>query len=395
MIEKHILDFLKNDVGIIIINDEDKNFISGAEDIKLSEKGKRLWKQNLPSAYIGQRGEEWELYDSEREKYYRVTTSSFENGSGLIQISFMLDITEYTSVFKNISGLSANWERSSKFQTSLIKNLSGSYDTLLSDISGIFGCSGTVLYTRSAHGAYKMKYENESFEKTVIKDNEDIFEKCAGDICGNYFCYLSSSVGNQSYLLFISEDKREDENNTDDINLRSVIRLFIENSLLNEQVVYESEHDKMTGLYNKGKYMSLLGEHFGIPNSIAVFNMDVNNLKHMNDTYGHEMGDRLIIKAAESLKALQSDNVMGFRTGGDEFMLIAKDIDLIAAQELRSRWEQETEKLNKRDDGIPLVIACGMSFGEGSYDINSLLFEADKLMYEDKQNKKQAAAAVR
>lgn len=319
--EKQILDFLKNDVGTVVINDEEKNFIYGAEKSGLSEKAKILWQKISPSPRAGQRGEVWELFDADNRKYYRVTTSSINSGSKLIQINFMLDVTEYTNVFKNISGISANWEKSSRFQTSLIKKILGGYDTILPDIAKIFRCSGSILYIKSFSGAFKMTYKCGTLEKAAVNDDDPAFEKREKESDGKLFCYQTNIVGNQSYALFLNADSGFDKNNAEDVNIYNIIRLFIENSLLKEQVVYESEHDKMTGLFNKGKYMSLLEQRFGNPSAIAIYNMDVNNLKYMNDTYGHEMGDRLIVKAAESLKAVQSENIIGFRLGGDEFIL--------------------------------------------------------------------------
>ena len=82
----------------------------------------------------------------------------------------------------------------------------------------------------------------------------------------------------------------------------------------------------LTGLYNKGKYMALKNADFGKPESIAIFNFDVNNLKHINDNYGHEYGDALIIKAAKSIDAVTSENVYGFRMGGDEYVMVAVNV---------------------------------------------------------------------
>ncbi|MCH5196429.1 MAG: diguanylate cyclase [Oscillospiraceae bacterium] len=154
------------------------------------------------------------------------------------------------------------------------------------------------------------------------------------------------------------------------------------------KITAEKEHDHMTGLYNKGKFMSLLSENFGKPYSIAVFNMDVNNLKITNDTYGHEMGDLLLIKAATSLRMMESEKVTGFRMGGDEFMLIAIDYTREEALELKAQWEATVERLNQKNDNLPLVIACGMAYGQGDYDLNEMLGQADTLMYEDKKQKK-------
>lgn len=175
--EKLILEFLKNDVGTVVVSDGEGNFISGIKESGLSEKAVKLWQKIAPSSRVGQRGELWELYDGENKKYYRITTSSVSSGSKIIQISFMLDVTEYTSVFRNISCISADWEESSKFQTSLIKKISGGYDIILPDIAKIFRCTGVILYTSSHMGTFKMTYKCGTFKKCAVNKNDPAFEK--------------------------------------------------------------------------------------------------------------------------------------------------------------------------------------------------------------------------
>ena len=165
----------------------------------------------------------------------------------------------------------------------------------------------------------------------------------------------------------------------------NVFKLFIENSLLREKVTFESEHDHLTGLYNKGKYLELLKSEFPFYDSIAVFNMDVNYLKRTNDTLGHEAGNRLLTKAADSLKAVSNEKVYPFRLGGDEFMLVAANLDEDAIQKIKSDWKKKLEELNTLDPEIECVIACGLVFGKKPYDLADILAKADLLMYQDKR----------
>jgi len=166
------------------------------------------------------------------------------------------------------------------------------------------------------------------------------------------------------------------------------IELFRDINDYSRELKVEKEHDSLTGLYNKGKLMELKQSLFSKQDSIAVFNLDVNNLKHMNDNYGHEAGDRLIRKAAESLRRIEARNVMPCRVGGDEFMVIALHVTPEDAQALRRRWEEGLEELNREQDGVNCVIACGMAYGERGYDLEALFALADQRMYEDKLAKK-------
>jgi len=151
----------------------------------------------------------------------------------------------------------------------------------------------------------------------------------------------------------------------------------------------EKDHDGLTGLYNKGKFLELKRSLFEKQETIAVFNMDLNSLKYMNDTFGHEAGDRLLKKAARSLKAIEARNIMPFRVGGDEFLVIAIHVTREEAENIRERWEQALAELNREKDHVPCEIACGFAFGEKGHQLEDVLALADARMYEDKKAKKE------
>ena len=157
----------------------------------------------------------------------------------------------------------------------------------------------------------------------------------------------------------------------------------------------EKEHDGLTGLYNKGKFISLKQSLFLNQDSIAIYNMDVNNLKYMNDTYGHEAGDKLIKKAAASLHKIEARNVLVFRVGGDEFVAVGIHLSREEADRVLMNWEAGLAELNSVDDGIQCVLACGMVYSQAGYDLEALLKQADELMYEDKKAKKSRAEQAR
>lgn len=153
----------------------------------------------------------------------------------------------------------------------------------------------------------------------------------------------------------------------------------------------EKDHDGLTGLYNRGKFNEMSRSLFSRQETIAVFNMDVNNLKQMNDNVGHEAGDRLLKKAAESLKKVEARNIIPFRVGGDEFILVALHVNEAEALKIREKWEEGLAELNRRDDGIFCEIACGFVYGNKGFNLDEVYALADQRMYEDKVAKKQKA----
>ncbi len=201
---------------------------------------------------------------------------------------------------------------------------------------------------------------------------------------------LLCTSGGETYMVITSAFQEAE----DTLQIHLLIDTSVYMSLYREitdyskALRYEKEHDGLTGLYNKGKFMSLKQTLFPKQDSIVIFNMDVNNLKHMNDIYGHEAGDSLIKKAAASLRKIEARNVLTFRVGGDEFVAVGLHMSREDAEKLRSAWEAGLAELNRQDDGIQCVIACGMAYGEAGYDLEALLKQADERMYEDKKAKK-------
>ena len=145
----------------------------------------------------------------------------------------------------------------------------------------------------------------------------------------------------------------------------------------------EKERDGLTGLYNKGKFISLKGSLFMKQDSIAIYNMDLNYLKRTNDNLGHEAGDALLVKAAKSLLGVEKENLYGFRMGGDEYMLVGWDLSEEEANNIKEEWEEVLAQINAspaEDDPFPdleCVVACGLAYGSGDYDLKELLKLAD------------------
>ena len=207
---------------------------------------------------------------------------------------------------------------------------------------------------------------------------------------------LDSSSG-KTYMVMTSSF--EDEGETRQIHYLADTSMYMELCRdmgdLSRTLKSEKDHDGLTGLYNKGKFMEMKQSVFSRQQAVAVYNMDVNNLKHMNDDHGHEAGDRLICKAAESLKKIEERNVIPFRTGGDEFIVVAIHVTREEAERILLTWKEGLEELNRKDDGVPCVIACGIAFGEGEFDLEELLAEAERRMYEDKKRIKAESGDTR
>ncbi|MBF0456437.1 MAG: diguanylate cyclase [Nitrospirae bacterium] len=157
-----------------------------------------------------------------------------------------------------------------------------------------------------------------------------------------------------------------------------------------EKLKYRSTHDSMTGLYNRAYFDAELariahGRQFPVSFIVA----DLDGLKRVNDSIGHEAGDRLIKGAATVLNmAFRGSDVVA-RTGGDEFLIILNMTDEESAVKSIERIRMHQTEYNENNGGLPVSISLGMSTARTSEEIDTALKEADKRMYDDKVSRKQ------
>ncbi|MCR4779732.1 MAG: sensor domain-containing diguanylate cyclase [Ruminiclostridium sp.] len=148
------------------------------------------------------------------------------------------------------------------------------------------------------------------------------------------------------------------------------------------QTIY-AYYDQMTGLKNRRAY----SEEFDrlskeLPKDCCVIIFDVNGLKSVNDSMGHEAGDELIIAAAKCIRAAFGEQGDIYRLGGDEFCLIMTDPENKIPGCLEKLDHAAAEYKGKYLNGFSVSYGTGL-YKEGS-DFGALLKEADKNMYENK-----------
>jgi len=163
-----------------------------------------------------------------------------------------------------------------------------------------------------------------------------------------------------------------------------------------KRLEYISSHDALSGLYNRAHFeeefaRQELGRSF-FPVSIVM--ADVDGMKVVNDTRGHDAGDALLQRAATVLTAaFRADDVV-CRIGGDEFAVLLPGADRSAAEKAMARVKDILTIHNSSVRGAPLSISFGVATGEEGCKLADIMREADNRMYQEKQAKKTAAATV-
>ena len=152
-------------------------------------------------------------------------------------------------------------------------------------------------------------------------------------------------------------------------------------------LTYRKETDLGTHVYNKNKYEEMIESYYPEVRRLAAIFWDVNNLKYVNDKYGHAAGDILIQALSAALYELSTDRRKVYRVGGDEFVML---IENPVESEVQSMVESVKAALLEQDNrgGMPISSAVGWAEGCGT-DVRRIVNEADAKMYENKNRGKE------
>lgn len=168
---------------------------------------------------------------------------------------------------------------------------------------------------------------------------------------------------------------------------------------LNEVAKQVAYRDSMTGVKNKAAYMEAVKNlenrmRIGVP-EFGLVVLDINDLKTMNDTYGHDFGDMLIINASKLICNTFKRSPV-FRIGGDEFVVILENDDYRNYQQLLDLFEDTMrEKNDSAIDPRELVqVAKGVAIFDPARDIffDHVFRRADEAMYANKATMKSLSA---
>jgi len=163
-----------------------------------------------------------------------------------------------------------------------------------------------------------------------------------------------------------------------------IVRNITDRKKSEEKIIYLSFHDILTGLYNRAYFeeeIKRLNTQRQLPLSFII--ADINNLKVVNDAFGHLEGDKLIVKVAEVLKAFCRNEDAVSRWGGDEFTILLPKTNKEDAGEIANRIKNVTFTTSKME--IPLSISLGHATKEKiDQDFQDVIKEAEDNMYRSK-----------
>ena len=154
-------------------------------------------------------------------------------------------------------------------------------------------------------------------------------------------------------------------------------------------LVSQANHDPLTRCFNRASGEDLFNLQFSIAERnhtpLAVVFADLDKFKAINDNYGHEAGDRILIAATETIRGTLRGGDALIRWGGEEFLMVLPNTDCASAISILERLR--TSGLGQRPDGSPLTASYGIAekLADSTSDSQHLIEAADRRMYQAKE----------
>lgn len=178
--------------------------------------------------------------------------------------------------------------------------------------------------------------------------------------------------------------------------------LWVFNRLENARVKYFSEYDLMTGAYNRRMGMEKLDQvrkNMAAASCLmSVCFLDINGLKEVNDTLGHDAGDELIQTVVKAIKENIRQQDFIARLGGDEFLIVFSELDAEGSESVWQRIMAAFEQINDTQGRKYIIsVSHGMEtiHCNGAYSMDRVINRADEKMYEEKRRIKQTLQVIR
>ncbi len=174
------------------------------------------------------------------------------------------------------------------------------------------------------------------------------------------------------------------------VAIEGIIRNIDEKIKLKEKLEYRLTHDTLTNIHNREFFEQLMEKYNNtLDISISIILCDLDNLKHINDTYGHKTGDQLIQETAKLLNQCIPDNTTVSRIGGDEFAIIFPTANWLKGEGLIAKLKNEMVDHNLGKKDFPIQMSIGYAFNPHSQgNMKNIFAEADMNMYKNKNTKK-------
>jgi diguanylate cyclase (GGDEF)-like protein len=176
-------------------------------------------------------------------------------------------------------------------------------------------------------------------------------------------------------------------------HLRRLTQLLLADRAVMAELAHAARHDPLTGLLNRTAFVDRLDDSLARAarhhRRVAVVFTDLDQFKAINDTWGHQVGDTVLVEVAERLRTVVRTEDCVARFAGDEFMVLAEDLGSPEDALVLAARVKEALSMTLPVDGkeLPITSSTGVAYSEhGSTSSFELLMQADVAMYVAKAN---------
>jgi diguanylate cyclase (GGDEF)-like protein len=173
--------------------------------------------------------------------------------------------------------------------------------------------------------------------------------------------------------------------------LARILRCGLRQSQMESELSHLAISDELTGLYNRRGFLLLGSERMrlahGMIKNLLLFFADLDNLKQINDQFGHQEGDQALLKIAEIFRNTFRNSDITGRFGGDEFTALVIEEYGQTADTITRRLQDNMAELAANNTHYPLSLSVGMTryAAEMRSSLKRLLAQADQALYKQKQ----------
>ncbi len=372
---------------IYVIDEETKNIVF-TNKILQSVAGRSMIGENCYEAFFndvkpngyspetGAVGEryQWEYFDQQHNALFKICNLWFENNGRKYRLGLAADASDMMGLNRSVVDYLWLMQKLSELQMKIIREQSNTIPLLLEFFMEHYKAESVAV-----------SFVEREKEYTITLNDRGCN---IGDGALNRDDFVPIRVLNGEYKLWIDNMKNRETWEEDRSFVLSVAGLYLENDMLWKKIEWENTHDKATTLFNRAFFQKNLGSEYNTFQQVGIIFADIDNLKQVNDVWGHEMGDRLIKKAADVLLDVSKEKIHSYRMGGDEFMLVCCEY---TQEELEALLKDIVIRMNTSNDAIKMPqisISIGCAHSTSPYNIESLMKVADERMYEEKRQKK-------
>jgi len=158
--------------------------------------------------------------------------------------------------------------------------------------------------------------------------------------------------------------------------------------------------DELTKLYNRRHFNfeapQLVARAEAASQPLSIITFDLDYFKKINDTWGHNFGDKVLVVCAEIIRKAARVTDLAVRMGGEEFLLLCANLDLSGAFKVAERIRAAIAETNItiRGNSLPVTVSAGVAQYVRGEDILTLLERADKALYQAKHDGRNAVRAA-